>query len=576
MGSPFIFAGNFAKALKSNLNLADQVYVLTGSLDPTVTPVDAPKASLYMRNTGTAAIWQKTDNGSSTNWNLITTNTITGLNAALIADGTVSNAEFQYINSLTSNAQDQLTANATAISNHLADTVDAHDASAISNIPAGNLAATDVQGALNELQSDVDGRQLADSDLTALAGLSSAGIIARTGAGTAAVRTLTSGSSKLSLTNGDGVSGNPTFDVSESNLTLDNIGGTLGYAKGGTGLTALGSANQLLRVNAGATALEYASVGSGDVVGPASATDNAIARFDGTTGKLVQNSDCSISDTGAVTLGPASPGTITHVANSSQGAIFAANMVHATNESRIEIRRSGTTKWSLASPASDNFQLYSGSATALDVTSAGAVTLGPNSNYAAGDSARAIRVNQSSINFRYPDADSVFHSIGITSDYALTLTSAWTSTASTKVFKVLTTGLEVASATQAGAWTLGASGGSQNHVVHGGLAIRGVTGSLSGTYNGLDVTGKSMLTFTGTSSNLNGFANGVDGQIVVVFYGAGSGTMTISHNNGSATQKILVGTGANITLTGASGRISSATFMYSSANGNWITLAVCT
>lgn len=39
---------------------------------------------------------------------------------------------------------------------HLADTVDAHDASAISNTPSGNLAATDVQGALNELQTDVD------------------------------------------------------------------------------------------------------------------------------------------------------------------------------------------------------------------------------------------------------------------------------------------------------------------------------------------------------------------------------------------------------------------------------------
>lgn len=41
---------------------------------------------------------------------------------------------------------------------HLTDTIDAHDASAISSIPAGNLAATDVQSALNELQSDVDTR----------------------------------------------------------------------------------------------------------------------------------------------------------------------------------------------------------------------------------------------------------------------------------------------------------------------------------------------------------------------------------------------------------------------------------
>ena len=39
----------------------------------------------------------------------------------------------------------------------------------------------------------------------------------------------------------------------------------------------------------------------GDVVGPASATDNAIARFDATTGKLLQNSLVIIGDTGSVT-----------------------------------------------------------------------------------------------------------------------------------------------------------------------------------------------------------------------------------------------------------------------------------
>ena len=38
--------------------------------------------------------------------------------------------------------------------------------------------------------------------------------------------------------------------------------------------------------------------GSGDVVGPASATDNAIARYDGTTGKLIQNSTVSVDDNG--------------------------------------------------------------------------------------------------------------------------------------------------------------------------------------------------------------------------------------------------------------------------------------
>lgn len=44
------------------------------------------------------------------------------------------------------------------------------------------------------------------------------------------------------------------------------------------------------------------SGGSGDVTGPASSTDNAAARFDGTGGKTLQNSTFNIADTGAVTI----------------------------------------------------------------------------------------------------------------------------------------------------------------------------------------------------------------------------------------------------------------------------------
>lgn len=42
----------------------------------------------------------------------------------------------------------------------------------------------------------------------------------------------------------------------------------------------------------------YSGLGNGDVVGPGSSTDNAIARFDATTGKLIQNSALTLGDTG--------------------------------------------------------------------------------------------------------------------------------------------------------------------------------------------------------------------------------------------------------------------------------------
>lgn len=40
------------------------------------------------------------------------------------------------------------------VNSHLSDAVDAHDASAISNVPAGTVSATDVQGAINEVATD--------------------------------------------------------------------------------------------------------------------------------------------------------------------------------------------------------------------------------------------------------------------------------------------------------------------------------------------------------------------------------------------------------------------------------------
>lgn len=48
--------------------------------------------------------------------------------------------------------------------------------------------------------------------------------------------------------------------------------------------------------------------GSGDVVGPGSATDNALARFDATTGKLLQNSTVSLWDSGP--LAPVTTDTV--------------------------------------------------------------------------------------------------------------------------------------------------------------------------------------------------------------------------------------------------------------------------
>lgn len=61
--------------------------------------------------------------------------------------------------------------------------------------------------------------------------------------------------------------------------------------------------------------VDLPSSGSGDVVGPASATDNALARYDGTTGKLLQDSLLIVDDVGSISI-------VAQVAGNSDGSIY--------------------------------------------------------------------------------------------------------------------------------------------------------------------------------------------------------------------------------------------------------------
>ncbi len=151
------------------------------------------------------------------------------------------------------NVQDAINELDGDIQGHINDTVDAHDASAISNVPSGNLAATDVQTALNELQSDVDTRATA----TAL---------------------------------NDHI--NDTTDAHDASA-ISNI------PSGNLAATDVQAALNELQSDVDTRALT--SVVDGKVTGPASATDNAVTRFDATTGKLVQNSGVIIDDSNNVT-----------------------------------------------------------------------------------------------------------------------------------------------------------------------------------------------------------------------------------------------------------------------------------
>lgn len=100
-------------------------------------------------------------------------------------------------------------------------------------------------------------------------------------------------------------------DITDRLKIIVNQGASGGGGGGASLPDQTGNAGKFLTTD-GSAASWGTPAGSGDVVGPASATDNAVARFDATTGKLIQNSAVTISDTGAM-AGVASLGVANYI-----------------------------------------------------------------------------------------------------------------------------------------------------------------------------------------------------------------------------------------------------------------------
>jgi len=133
--------------------------------------------------------------------------------------------------------------------------------------------------------------QASDADLTAISALSSTGLVARTGVATYAERTITGGTG-ITVTNGDGVSGNP--DVALTSPVVETLGGTnqttfttgdILYSDGTNSLEklAIGSSSQVLTVSGGVPTWAAAATSGGGLTFLSSATASTSASLDFTS-----------------------------------------------------------------------------------------------------------------------------------------------------------------------------------------------------------------------------------------------------------------------------------------------------
>lgn len=103
--------------------------------------------------------------------------------------------------------------------------------------------------------------------------------------------------------------------------------------------------------------------GAGDVVGPASATDNAIARFDTTTGKLIQNSTATLSDLGYLTTA----GVVTTEFTRNSG-YYLQDVVAITTPTSIDVRTKAYMTMAVSSAVSVGFTNTTTSGSVLSFT----------------------------------------------------------------------------------------------------------------------------------------------------------------------------------------------------------------
>lgn len=129
--------------------------------------------------------------------------------------------------------------------------------------------------------------QAYSTNLAALSAQASTGMMARTGAGTYATRTLTAPAAGFTITDGDGVSGNPTFVLANDLAALEALSGTdtIYYRSGASTWTAV-TVSTGLNFSGGVLTATGATSGAITGSGLTMATDKLLGRDSASSGAI--------------------------------------------------------------------------------------------------------------------------------------------------------------------------------------------------------------------------------------------------------------------------------------------------
>ena len=175
-------------------------------------------------------------------------------------------------------------------------------------------------------------------------------------------------SSTDTLTNKSGAISQWTNDsgylTAETN-NLSTVTGTLGTGNGGTGLSAIGTANQVLAVNATATALEFQTLATGGTV-----TSVAVSGSDG----IEVDSGSPITSSGTIALGINATSLSTHLglgtAATTAATDYATSVQGATADTALQDIEHANSISDNITVSSSNNRLYIG-----DTTFSGSLTV---------------------------------------------------------------------------------------------------------------------------------------------------------------------------------------------------------